>query len=159
MTDHKPRFPPLGMSPAVWGPIFWTTMHIVSLGYPSKPSEDDKVGAAAFYNSLATVIPCPICKTHYGTFLKASPVENALNSRHELIHWVYELHNNVNTQLGKPRITFQEYISNMQSLAATSHTKLPAPTYTTSSLALLATILGIAGIAGATYYYTRVYNK
>jgi LPXTG-motif cell wall-anchored protein len=152
MTDAKPRFPALGMSPAVWGPIFWATMHIVSLGYPAKPSEEDKAGAAAFYNSLANVIPCPICKTHYRVFLKQTPVEGALNSRHELIHWVFDLHNNVNEQLGKPSITFQEYVAHMQSLAAAPYTKLPS----TSSSTNLFAIAAIVGIAGAGYYfYTR----
>lgn len=152
MTDTKPRFPPLGMSPAVWGPIFWANMHIVSLGYPSKPSEEDKAGAAAFYNSLATVIPCPICKTHYSTFLKKTPVESALRSRHELIHWVFDLHNNVNEQLGKPRITFQEYVTYMQSLAAAPYTKLPS----VPSNSTLVSFAAIVCIVGAGYiYYTR----
>lgn len=155
MTDGKPRFPPLGMSPAVWGPIFWAMMHIVSLGYPSKPSEEDKAGAAAFFNSLATVIPCPICKTHYRAFLKQTPVEGVLDSRHTLIHWVFDLHNNVNTQLGKPAITFQEYIAHMQSLAAATHTKLPS-----GGLSVNTTLLSLAAIVGITgagyYYYTRI---
>ena len=155
MTDSKPRFPPLGMSPAVWGPIFWATMHIVSLGYPAKPSEEDKEGAAAFYNSLATVIPCPICKTHYRTFLKKTPVESALGSRHELIHWVFDLHNEVNAQLGKPQISFQEYVSHMQSLAASQATKLPSDScFNTSTILPLLAIVSLAG-AGY-YYYTRI---
>jgi len=153
MTDAKPRFPALGMSPAVWGPIFWSTMHIVSLGYSSKPSEEEKAGAAAFYNSLATVIPCPICKTHYRKFLKETPVEGALNSRHELIHWVFNLHNDVNEQLGKPRISFQTYVESMQALAAAPYTKLPSTSYTSHNLL---TIAAIVGIAGASYYF---YNR
>lgn len=152
MNSAKHQFPPLGMSPAVWGPIFWTTMHIVSLGYPQKPSEEEKAGAAAFYNSLASVIPCPICKTHYRKFLKSTPVETALNNRHDLIHWVFDLHNNVNTQLGKPKITFQEYINHMQSLAATSHTKLPTPVYNISNITTFVTIFGILGVG---YYFMR----
>ncbi len=147
----KERFPPIGMSPAVWGPIFWTTMHIVSLGYPSKPSDADKAGAAAFYNSLATVIPCPICKAHYKTFLDKTPVESALEDRDSLIHWVFDLHNDVNEQLGKRRITFQEYVRAMQALAAAPNTTLPSSSGP-SNATLLALIV-IVGIGGAIYYY------
>lgn len=150
--DKRPRFPTIGMSPAVWGPIFWSTMHIVSLGYPSKPTEEEKAGAAAFYNSLATMIPCPICKTHYKRFLAQTPVESATATRHDLIHWVYELHNNVNAELGKPRISFQAYVAHMQSLAAAQNTTLPSssgPSFTT--IAVLGAIVGIAGM----YYYSR----
>jgi hypothetical protein len=156
MTSAKTHFPPLGMSPAVWGPIFWATMHIVSLGYPNKPSTEDKAGAAAFYNSLASVIPCAICKSHYRAVLKATPVEEALNSRHDLIHWVFDIHNKVNVQLGKPIITFQEYINHMQLLAATSHTKLPTPMFNISNIATFAAIFGILGFG---YYLMRSSSK
>ena len=156
--DIKQRFPALGMSPAVWGPIFWATMHIVSLGFPAKPTEEDKAGAIAFYNSLATTIPCPICKTHYRKFLAESPVESAVANRHDLIHWVFELHNNVNLQLGKRAITFDEYIVYMQALAASPRTTFPSsPTPSLTTVAL--TVAGIAGIAGALYYATTVIKK
>jgi hypothetical protein len=155
MNPTKEQFPPLGMSPAVWGPIFWTTMHIVSLGYSSKPSEEEKAGAIAFFNSLTTVIPCPICKTHYRTFLSKSPVESAVGSRHELIHWVFELHNNVNEQLGKRRISFQEYVRQMQALAASPRTVLPSSGPAMDTTTLVGG-LAILGIIGASYYYYRI---
>jgi len=150
MSREKERFPAIGMSPAVWGPIFWTTMHIVSLGYPAEPTEADKAGAIAFFNSLATTIPCPICKTHYKVFLEKSPVEAVINSRHELIHWVFDLHNDVNEQLGKRRISFQEYVQYMQALAAAPNTTLPS---SSSNLTTILAILAVAGIGGAVYYY------
>lgn len=151
--NAKERFPPLGMSPAVWGPIFWMTMHIVSLGFPARPNDEDKAGAIAFYNSLASVIPCPICRTHYKTFLEKTPVETAVGSRHELIHWVFRLHNDVNEQLGKRRISFQEYVSAMQALAASQHTQFP--TSQSIDRSTLYSILAIVGIAGGAYYYYR----
>lgn len=149
----RPRFPSIGMSPAVWGPIFWTTMHIVSLGYPSKPSEEDKAGAVAFFNSLSTVIPCPICKTHYKSFLAKSPVESAINDRQDLIHWVFDMHNNVNVQLGKRAIRFDEYVAHMQSLAAAPNTVLPSSSPAIISLQTLVAFGAIVGIAGGAYYY------
>jgi len=133
-------------------------MHIVSLGFPAKPTEEDKAGAIAFYNSLATTIPCPICKTHYRAFLAKSPVESAVASRHDLIHWVFDLHNNVNTQLGKRAISFDEYIAYMQALAASPRTTFPsasAPSFTTIALGT-----GVAlGVAGALYYATTAGKK
>jgi hypothetical protein len=151
----KERFPPLGMSPAVWGPIFWTTMHIVSLGYPAKPSEEDKAGAIAFYNSLAQVIPCPICKTHYKSFLTKSPVEAAVESRHDLIHWVFDIHNDVNEQLGKRRISFQEYVKYMQALAAAPNTKLPSSSSGPDVKTVALTVAAVALVAGVGYYYKQ----
>jgi hypothetical protein len=153
-SKTKQRFPALGMSPAVWGPIFWTTMHIVSLGYSATPTEEERSAAIAFYNSLSSTIPCPICKTHYRAFLAQSPVESAVSNRHDLIHWVFELHNNVNEQLGKPRITFDAYIAYMQALAASPRTTFPS--VSTPSLTTLALVaLAVAGVAGGAYYYAN----
>jgi len=151
MSGEKERFPPIGMSPAVWGPIFWATMHIVSLGYPSKPTDEDKAGVTAFFNSLATTIPCPICKTHYKVFLEKSPVESVIGDRDALIHWVFDLHNNVNEQLGKRRITFKEYVKTMQALAAAPNTTLPSSSGPNFNTLLL--LGAIVGIGGAVYYY------
>jgi len=152
MSD-TPHFPQIGMSPAVWGPIFWSTMHIVSLGYSSNPSEEEKAGAIAFYRSLTQVIPCPICKSHYKYFLETMPVESAVGSRHDLIHWVFEIHNNVNEKLGKRRIRFEEYIAHMQALAASNRTVLPSSGGT--DVSLLLTAAAIVGIAGTVYYYYK----
>jgi hypothetical protein len=111
------HFPPIGMSPGVWGPVFWTTMHIVSLGYPRTPTEDEKAAASNFYNSLAYMIPCPICKEHYRHFLETDPVDDALNSRDELITWVFNLHNKVNEKLSKKQVTWEEFIQQMSVLS------------------------------------------
>ena len=31
-----------GFQTSVWGPITWTSLHIISFNYPVAPSEDDK---------------------------------------------------------------------------------------------------------------------
>ena len=45
------------ISPAVWGPILWTTIHIVALGYPKEPTFSEKRAAKEFYESLTHLIP------------------------------------------------------------------------------------------------------
>jgi hypothetical protein len=136
------------MSPSVWGPIFWTTMHIVTLGYSPNPSQEEKIAASSFFNSLAHVIPCPICKTHYQHFLKEVPVENVVGSRDELINWCFELHNKVNEKLGKHAISFDQFIANMRSLSNMTHVELPP----SSSTSMFVGALAIAGLFGIGYY-------
>ena len=65
-----PVFPQIGMGPDVWGPLFWSTMHIVTLGYAETPTKEEQDAATQFFNSLAIVIPCPICRAHYSHFLQ-----------------------------------------------------------------------------------------
>jgi hypothetical protein len=147
-------FPPLGMSPAVWGPIFWTTMHIVSLGYSMNPTSQEREAAVQFYESLQYVIPCPICRSHYSEFLKQSPVNEAVKDRNTLIQWVYTIHNQVNKKLNKPELSFEAYVKNMQALAAQQSVKLPPQPYAGSSLGLVLTGAALGGVA---YYMYRKY--
>jgi len=91
-------------------------MHIVTLGYADSPSKEEQNAAAQFFNSLAIVIPCPICRAHYSHFLQESPVEAAAKSRTELVHWLFSLHNKVNVQLGKRQITWEDFIAKMSKL-------------------------------------------
>lgn len=104
------------MPPDVWGPIFWHAMHIVSLAYPVHPSEADKTGAKAFFESLTHVLPCPVCREHYKQKIATTPIDPALNSRGDLILWVWEIHNDVNVMLGKPTVTVDTFLEHMKTL-------------------------------------------
>lgn len=96
--------------PDVWGPFFWHTIHIVTLGYPQDPSYSDKKAAKEFFESLQMLIPCPICKQHYISHLVKSPIGPALDSRKDLFRWAIDLHNDVNEMLGKRKYTETEVI-------------------------------------------------
>ncbi len=148
-ANNIPTFPPMGMSPDVWGPIFWQTMHIVSLGYNPEPSKQEQEDAIKFYTSLKTMLPCGICRAHYSEFLREMPVEQAVGSRDDLIYWVFRLHNKVNNNLGKREFTFEEYIRTMRNLAASDKAHI----FTPSNTAMLLIIAAIVG--GAVYYYRR----
>ena len=140
----------IGMPPDVWGPLFWDTMHIVSLAYPVEPTEADKAGARAFFESLTTVLPCPMCREHYAEKLKTNPV--AVGSKGELIYWVWDTHNQVNTLLGKPTITIEAFLERMRTLGAGN-------TRPNNALPIaLAAFVGIAIGAGAFWAYQK-YGK
>ncbi len=140
----------IGMPPDVWGPIFWDAMHIVSLAYPVEPTEADKAGARAFFESLTTVLPCPICREHYAEKLKTHPV--TVGSKGELIYWVWDIHNQVNTMLGKPTVTIEVFLERMRTLGASrtvSNNALPVA---------VAAFVGIVLGAGAVWAYQK-YGK
>lgn len=147
MAASIPTFPPMGMSPDVWGPIFWHTMHIVSLGYNPQPSKQEQEDAIRFYTSLQTMLPCNICRTHYSEYLREMPVEHAVKSRDDLIYWVFQLHNKVNQNLGKRTYTFDEYIQSMRKLAHGD----TGSSMSINSILLLLSALVLVG--GAAYYY------
>jgi uncharacterized CHY-type Zn-finger protein len=98
------------MTPDIWGPIFWKTLHIASLGYIDKPTPRQKKNIQLFYESMVDVLPCEICRKHYAIYLCRKPVKNVLSSRLALVTWVFDMHNAINISLGKPAITFDEYM-------------------------------------------------
>jgi hypothetical protein len=140
----------IGMPPDVWGPIFWDAMHIVSLAYPVNPTESEKAGAKAFFESLATVIPCPNCRVHYSEKIRQTPI--AVGSKGELIYWVWDIHNQVNTMLNKRTVTIEEFLERMRTLG---DSKSP----TSSLLPLgIGLAVGIAAGVGAAWMYKKYHN-
>ncbi len=137
------------MPPDVWGPIFWDTMHIVSLAYPVQPTDADKAGARAFFESLAVVLPCPICRVHYAEKIKESPIN--VDSKGELIYWVWDIHNQVNVLLKKPTVTLEQFLERMRTL---SRTRTPTVNVN-AALVGSAAIVGIAVGVGAYWAYQK----
>ena len=96
--------------PEVWGPFFWHTLHIVALGYPQEPTYNDKKAAKDFFESLQTLIPCPMCRQHYASHMVKLPIGPSLDSRKDLFRWTVDLHNEVNVMLGKRKYSETEVI-------------------------------------------------
>lgn len=149
-------FPPIGMSPSVWGPIVWSSMHIASLGYSNTPNDDEKRAAIEFYQALVYMIPCPICRQHYKRFLDTYPVKDAVGNRNDLIHWVFRIHNKVNVQLGKPEFSLEQYIHAMTELSKKQSLSIPSneSTYFTPLVLGIGFLVGF-GIASA-YFYPKM---
>jgi hypothetical protein len=106
------------ISPEVWGPFFWHTIHIVALGYPKNPTYTDKKCAKNFSESLAYLIPCAICREHYKEHLGTNPITTFLDSRTDLIKWTIEVHNSVNKKLGKAEWTLPEVLAYYEKLGS-----------------------------------------
>ena len=101
----------MNIPPTVWGPFFWMTIHIVALGYSSKPSYTEKRSAKQFFESLANLIPCPVCREHYKQHITQNPLTPHLDSRTDLFKWTVDLHNAVNMSLGKTKWTVEEALN------------------------------------------------
>ena len=98
------------LPPTVWGPLFWHTIHITALGYSNEPTYSQKRAAKEFFEALAHLIPCPLCRSHYETHLQKYPISPHLDKRIDLFRWTVNLHNEVNKSLGKPTQTEMEVV-------------------------------------------------
>jgi hypothetical protein len=95
-----------GMMTKVWGPAGWLFLHCVTFGYPYSINSENpdhqtkKQDYKTFFTSLGKVMPCRYCRDSYEEFIKESPIDNSLNTRKDLVRWLYDIHNKVNQKLG-----------------------------------------------------------
>jgi len=152
------------ISPQVWGPLFWHVIHIVALSYPiQEPSYGVKRHAKEFFESLASLIPCPVCRDHYTEHLKNNPISTFLDKRADLFRWTVMLHNEVNKTLGKSYVSEQEAVAFYKKLGERNR----SPVWTSEDFKerdMRSFIQGItygfvaAGIIGGLVYFTTQYK-
>lgn len=99
-----------GMLTYVWGPPLWHSLHTISFNYPVNPTREQKQQYYAFFTSLQWVLPCKYCRDNFKKNLETLPLDSyALSSRHTFSKWLYDMHNLVNKNLGKPiTLTFDQ---------------------------------------------------
>jgi predicted PurR-regulated permease PerM len=95
----------------MWGPSGWKFLHSITLSYPSEPSEKDKQSIINFFQTLPAVLPCEACAEHLTQHYSKYPIKNAINSRDELVKWLFDIHNEVNASLGKSIKKFDDFIN------------------------------------------------
>lgn len=97
------------ISPAMWGIHGWKFVHHIALGYPNKPTENDKNNYKSFFLLLGNVLPCHICSDHYNEHLLIYPLDDkVLSTKTNLINWTIDMHNEVNKKHGKKIYSYVE---------------------------------------------------
>jgi hypothetical protein len=91
-----------GMLTSVWGPSTWHMLHTISFNYPAEPTPVQKRQYMSFIKSLEHVLPCGACRKNLRNNFKKLPLTmRAMRSRATFSRYVYDLHEHVNTMLGK----------------------------------------------------------
>ena len=96
---------PSGINPNLWGPSFWKTLYYVGLNYPVKIDKNNKCHLSIkkhykmFFCSLQYTLPCIFCLESYRRFWKEDDLDKYLNSRIDLLKWLYILKDKVNRKL------------------------------------------------------------
>jgi hypothetical protein len=99
-----------GMLTTVWGPGLWHYLHTMSFNYPTRPTPMDKKHYKEFILQLQYVLPCKHCRTNLVKNLKELPLLNEhMKDRESFSRYIYNLHEHINTMLGKPsNLTYEE---------------------------------------------------
>lgn len=91
-----------GMLTSIWGPGMWHYLHTMSFNYPVHPTEKDKKHYRGFILSLQNVLPCGKCRKNLKSNFKKLPLEpKHMANRETFSRYVYDLHELINTMLGK----------------------------------------------------------
>jgi len=89
------------MNTTFWGPSGWEFLHTLTFIYPEKPSYNDKVKMQHFMNSINYILPCKYCRISFTKYSQSLPINDYLDSREQIIEWLYKIHNKVNKKLRK----------------------------------------------------------
>lgn len=86
---------------SIWGPPTWIFVHT----FASKISDDgfnsNRVHVINLINNIFYCLPCKICSSYFSSQVKKINV-NSIETKQNLIDYLYYLHNNVNGKLNKP---------------------------------------------------------
>ena len=94
------------MNQNIWGSHLWFSLHTISFAYPIKPTITDQNNYKNFFVSLQNVIPCSVCQRNYKRHLLEHPIDKHLNSRKDLVYWLIDIHNMVNSEIGKKFMSY-----------------------------------------------------
>ena len=87
-----------GFSPKIWAPGLWFFLHIVSINYPTQPTQEDRRNYRSFLKNLGRVLPCRMCRSHFPeNFVKAGGnKEKSYENRKNFSKFIYKLHKCIN---------------------------------------------------------------
>lgn len=104
-----------------WGKKIWLLLHTLSLKAGKQQTawaqRDEMLAWKRIMENTGNMLPCPDCKGHYNTWLTDRKSQLAdfmkLTYSDQVIYaqrWFFDLHNDVDLRLGKPTLTFEQFI-------------------------------------------------
>jgi hypothetical protein len=99
----------MNLNPDIWGPHYWFMLHTCALHYPKYPNAITKKKYYDFISNIPLFIPVENIATNFNKLLDQYPVTPYLDSRESFIKWTHFIHNKINEQLEKPKITLNDF--------------------------------------------------
>jgi hypothetical protein len=90
-----------------WGEPTWFFMHTMAQKIKPEYFQQVRQGLLSQINSICRNLPCPDCAAHAAQYLDKSNF-NRIQSKDELILFLYDFHNSVNLRKGLPQFPKEE---------------------------------------------------
>lgn len=91
-----------------WGPAGWRFLTAIALMFPSDATPEDFENYTKFFELLAYVLPCGLCRSHFAEYVKIHPVPR--KDARALLEWLNDLHNEINRENNKPEVPFLQML-------------------------------------------------
>jgi hypothetical protein len=97
-------------NPKVWGPSYWTNLHISAIYYPENPSPIVRERIKNRILAIPHEIPCDKCRCHANSFIEANRhnLDKIVANKHSLGKFYVDFHNQVNKRYGKSEWTYDQ---------------------------------------------------
>jgi hypothetical protein len=82
----------------LWGPTGWYLLHQLAFYYQPK---NYSTYYNIFHNLLGRTLPCEFCQRHYKRYLQEHPFPSETAQQADIVQWVLDYHNEVNTMTAK----------------------------------------------------------
>jgi hypothetical protein len=93
-----------GLVCSIWGPPKWYDVHTTTFGFPAEPTPRRVAEYKQLVKSWGHGLPCCCCRNNYSKHLKKLMKPAVFASRQAFTQFGFDLHNEVNHELGKPRL-------------------------------------------------------
>ena len=93
------------MNSFVWGSDMWNLLHATTLKSPTRHSPEDVSKFKRLLENFRAACPCAVCQASFQELLTLEKFD--VNAAIDPAVFAWELHNAVNTKLGKPEITYE----------------------------------------------------
>ena len=96
------------MSKNVWGPPTWRLLHCLSVKAKDTMTLPQLNDLKTILERIVSNLPCPVCSTHAKSYFKLNNFKT-ITTLTQLRYFLFVFHNNVNTRINKPLITYEEH--------------------------------------------------
>lgn len=116
-----------GIMTSIFGPVFWTAIHLVSFNYPPEPTAEQKKAYKTWLLATGDILPCRYCRDNFACNLRnAGMCDAVFDSRDSFSRFCFKLHEVVNEMLGKKStLEFEEVRDRYEAFRAGCATKQP----------------------------------